>query len=385
MSTPLRVVFVITGLGTGGAETMLFRLLQRIDRHRFAPHVVTLTNGGEIGPGIQALGIPVEALHMRPARPDLAAFMRLRQRLRALQPHILHTWMYHADLLGGVAGRLAGVQRVVWGIRHTDLSAQANKRSTLVVARLCAWLSRWVPDSITVNSEVSRQVHGRFGYARDKMVVIPNGFDLSRFSPDVLARESVRSELGLARHIPLIGVIGRFHAQKNQLGFVEAMVHLHRHRADVHFLFAGAGVDSENADLMRLVDSAGLHQICHLLGQRNDVPRLMASLDVLALPSVGESFPNVVGEAMACAVPCAVMDVGDSAAIVGQTGRVVEAGNMTGLAGALADLLAMSADGRAALGHLARDRVARMFEIGAVVKQYEALYESLVPDRGQGS
>ncbi len=380
MVKSLHVVLIITGLKTGGAESMLLKLLQRIDRSCFTPTVISLTTPGEIGPKIVELGIPVISLNMRPSTPSPMAFIQLVKLLIQLKPNIVNTWMYHADFFGGLASRVAGIKALAWGIRHTDLSAAANKRSTLWVVQLCARLSHWVPCKILVNSQFARKAHEDIGYAADKMVVIPNGFDLEQFVPAPLARRELCCELGLDVATPLIGVIGRYHPQKNQLGFVSAMAQLHAMRQDVNFLLAGQGVDTDNSVLMPAIHNAGVAGVCHLLGPRTDIPRLVAALDVLALPSVGESFPNVVGEAMACGVPCAVTDVGDSAWIVGDTGRVVPAGDMSGLAYAIHDLLTMPFDQRAALGAAGRERVDNLFEISAVVKQYEAFFESLVAD-----
>jgi glycosyltransferase involved in cell wall biosynthesis len=371
-------VLVITGLKTGGAESMLLKLLQGIDRERFTPSVISLTTHGEIGPQIAELGIPVFALHMQSSLSGLMGFVRLVKLLTRLKPDVVHTWMYHADFLGSLASRLVGITSVIWGIRHTDLSVAANKRSTLWLAWLCARLSHWIPKRILVNSQASRVAHESIGYSANKMVVIPNGFDLRCFAPSLLARKEIRSELGLGYHTLLVGVIGRFHPQKNQLGFVSAIAELHAIRPDVHFLLAGHGLDEGNSVLKAAIHEVGAAGVSHLLGLRSDIPRLMAALDVLALPSVGEAFPNVVGEAMACAVPCAVTDVGDSAWIVGETGRIVPAGNMMDLAHFILDLLELSAAERAVLGAAARERVASLFEISKVVKQYEAFYESLV-------
>ena len=373
----IRLALIITGLTTGGAEAMLLKLLQKIDLSRFTPTVISLTTTGEIGPQIEALGIRVHALGIRPGAISPVKFLRLVRLLLQLKPDVVHTWMYHADLLGGMAARLTGVKAISWGIRHTDLSTGANKRSTLAVMRACAWLSRWLPQKILVNSTVAAKVHISKGYSSEKMVIIPNGFDLGKFSPSPLARTALREELGLASTAQLVGVIGRFHPQKNQIRFIEAIAMMRRIDPDVHFLLVGQGNDTGNEKLKATIQAAGATVVCHLLGVRTDVPHLMAGLDVLALPSVGEAFPNVVGEAMACAVPCAVTDVGDSAWIVGETGRVVPAGDMTGLTHAIHDLLKLPADKRAVLGAAARERVANLFEIGAVVKQYEAFYESL--------
>jgi len=354
-------------------------VLERLDS-RFAPHVISLTNLGEIGRRIQTLGVPVEALNMRPGMiPSPTAFFRLVRRLKELKPDVVHTWMYHADLFGGAAARMAWGPTVAWGIRNGNLDRDKTKLSTRLVAVTCALVSRFIPDRILSCSEVARQIHVTLGYAPDKMRVIPNGFDLDRFRPDEVARQQVRAELGMRQETPIVGLIGRFDPQKNHLGFVEAAGLLHQKMPDVHFLLAGQEVNENNVELMRAVDNAGIGEVAHLLGLRNDMPRLMAALDVLASSSsYGEAFPNVLGEAMACGVPCTVTDVGDSAYIVGETGRVVPPGDMAGLADAMETLLTLSSAERASLGQQARARVAEHFEIGQVVRQYEAFYDELI-------
>ena len=378
----MRIVFIITGLSTGGAEMMLLKVLARLDRQRFSPHVISLTTRGELAPRIAALGIPVDALGMKPSLPGPSGFFRLVRMLKRLKPDVVHTWMYHADLLGGLATRLAGVTAIGWCIRNSNLDKDKTKFSTRAVVGLCASISKWVPSRILSCSEQARQVHVACGYAAEKMVVVPNGFDLARFKSDEGARKRVRAELGLDVDTPLVGLIGRFDPQKNHAGFFEAAGILHRHMPHVHFVLAGQGVDRDNAALMQAMTLAGVLAHTHLLGLRNDVPDLMAALDVLASSSYGEAFPNVLGEAMACGVPCAVTDVGDSAYIVSDTGRVVAPGDMPGLAAALEALLALPPSEKAALGERARARVAEYFEIGKVVQQYEDFYESLLANAG---
>lgn len=355
---------------------MLLKLLERLDT-RFSPHVISLTNTGEVGQRMKARGIPVEAMGMRPGSVSPTAFFRLVRRLKMLNPDVLHTWMYHADLLGGLAARLAGVPAVGWSIRQSNLSSDVNKRMTLAVVRACSLLSRWVPDKILCCSEVARQVHVNFGYAAGKMVVIPNGFDLALFQPDKTARVQVRAELGVSQNTPLVGLVGRFDPQKNHAGFFEAAGLLNKKMPGVHYLLAGKGIDENNDVIMRVVSNAGVRDVTHLLGLRSDIPRLMAALDVLVSSSSGEAFPNVLGEAMACGVPCAVTDVGDSAYIVGDTGQVVKAGDMASLAEAVEVLLTMSYAERASLSKRARELVAEHFEIGNVVKRYELFYDEL--------
>lgn len=378
MMSSIRITLIITNLATGGAETMLLKLLQNLDRSHFQPTVISLMGQGEIGPRIAALGIPVHTLGMRPGIPSLWILVRLARLLRQLRPDVVHTWLYHADLLGGLAARLAGCSQVVWCLRNSNLDKDKTKRSTLAVVALCVRVSGWVPRLIVSCSVRARQVHSGMGYVDEKMHLIPNGFDLDRYAPDAAARASVRTELGLSPDAPLVGVVARYDVQKNHLGLVQAAAQVLQHCPQAHFVLAGTDVDARNTALQAAIAAhPNLAAHMHLLGRRDDVPRLMAALDVLASPSHGEAFPNVLGEAMACGVPCVVTAAGDSAEIVANTGRVVPVGDMDGLARELVAMLSLPADERVALGQQARARVQANYEIGHVTRLYEAMYEQV--------
>jgi glycosyltransferase involved in cell wall biosynthesis len=371
----MRIVFITTTLSIGGAEMMLLKLLQHLDRQRFEPAVISLRTKGEVGPRIEALGIPVLALGMDPGLPNPIKLLALVQHLRQIRPHRVQTWMYHADLLGGVAARLAACKHVIWGLRNSNLDAKLTKRSTLWVVRACAALSPWLPHRILSCSARAMAVHVEIGYRANKLQVIPNGFDLGRFQPDDAARQSVRTELGLAAETPLVGLIARYDVQKNHSGFIEAAALIHQQLPMVHFLLAGEGIDGSNAALNETIKARGLASCIHLLGRRDDMPRLMVALDVLASSSYGEAFPNVLGEAMACRVPCVVTDVGDSAEIVGDSGRVVPSGDMAGLARHIVELLSLPPEQKLALGSQARARVEANYEIAQVARRYMDFYE----------
>ena len=142
------------------------------------------------------------------------------------------------------------------------------------------------------------------------------------------------------------------------------------------------GVDGRNGELRRLIHELGLERRTHLLGERHDIPRLTAALDVLSLSSrYGESFPIVIGEAMACAVPCVVTDVGDASWIVGDTGRTVPPRDAHALADAWAEMIDLGGEGRAALGRAALSRVKEFFPVKSVVRRYEVLYEDVLAGR----
>jgi len=374
---PISILFLTTGLEVGGAELMLCRLLSRIDKTRFMPSVISLRKLGPLSKKIEALGIPMRSLGMHPGRPNPVALLRLARWLREIRPDLISTWMYHADLIGGLAAKLAGGIPVVWAIRQSDLSREGNTWLTLQTVKVCAAMSHWLPIRIMCNSEASRKAHAAVGYPSEKMIVIPNGSDVIAFRPCPDARQSVRKELEIADEVPLIGLVGRFHPLKDHRNFVQAAAFLHRDRPDVHFLLCGNDVTWDNRHLARWIRDAGIAGRCRLLGRRYDIPRLTAALDIAASSSLGESFASVIVEAMSCGVPCVVTDVGDSAWIVGQTGRVVPPRNPRELAKSLRELVELGRDGRDRLGRAARCRVKEHFDLPEMVARYQKLYQDV--------
>jgi len=236
-----------------------------------------------------------------------------------------------------------------------------------------------VPRRIVSCSETARRIHASLGYAAEKMIVIPNGFNLEQFSPDEQAGGSVRQELGISADAELVGLVARFDPQKDHYNFVQAAAGIKVSLPQAHFLLCGDGITWENHLLAGWIDAQGLRDHFHLLGRREDIPRLSAALDVACSSSAyGEAFSNALGEAMACGVPCVVTDVGDSAYIVGDTGKVVAPNDPQALAAAVVELLELPHDRRRELGQAARRRMQQRFDIQAVVNQYEQLYGSLL-------
>jgi glycosyltransferase involved in cell wall biosynthesis len=372
----IKIVHLITGLQVGGAEIMLYKLLSRMDPGCFHNIVVCMTDGGQVAEWIRKLGIEVYALGMRRGRPSLAAALHLVRLLGRERPAILQTWLYHADLLGLLTARLAGCPRVVWNIRSSTLEMYGHKRLLRCTIRTCARLSRH-PDAIVVNSVAGRRDHRRIGYHPRAWVLIPNGFDTERFRPDPAAR-CLRSEIGLNSHTFLIGLVARFDPLKDHATFLKAATLFHRCHPEVHFVLAGREVDPGNPVITRLVAEGKLTGAVHLLGERRDVPRLTAGLDVATSCSVSEGFPNSVGEAMASAVPCVVTDVGDSALLVGDTGLVVPPGQPDKLAEAWMRIVRLEPAERQRLGGAARQRILSTFGLDAISRRYQDLYKELV-------
>ena len=358
---------------------MLYNLLSHIDRSLVETEVVSMTYKGPVGEQIEALGVPVRELGMERGSPNPWYVFRLAAWLRNSRPDIVQTWMYHANIVGGFAAKLTGGIPVVWGIHASRLESRSSKRLTMWTVRASARLSASLPARIVSASRSAHRLHAEIGYDRDKMQVIPNGFDLDHFAPDAAARISVRRELDLADDATLIGMVARVDPQKDHGNFINAAALLRTRLPDAHFLLCGSGVTEANQWMSELVRGAGIGVKCHLLGKRDDIPRLTAALDVATTSSsYGEAFPLVIGEAMASGVPCVVTDVGDSAYIVGETGRVVPVGDPYALAMGWLDIVAKPADERRAMGEAARARVVSLFSVDDVVSRYQDLYRELL-------
>jgi glycosyltransferase involved in cell wall biosynthesis len=376
------VCHVINNLQVGGAETMLYKLLSRLDPAAFDCHVVSLIERGPISKKIEALGIPVVTCGMRRGLPGPISFARLCGHLRRIEPDVVQTWIFHSDLLGGLASKLILPRTpVVWNVRQSTLEAGVDKQTTIWAAKLCAHLSAKLPARVIVNSQASRTVNQAFGYAADRLIVIPNGFDTILFRASNTARLAVRAELGLAPETPLVGIIGRYHPHKDHPTFLRAARRIAAARPDTHFLLCGPGLDGSNRQLKQLIADCHVASAnVHLLGSRDDMPSVQSSLDVAVSSSLTEGFPNAIGEAMACGVPCVVTDTGGSPELVGNTGRIVPRQNPEALAAACLELLTIPDAQRRQLGARARHAVEQHFSLQRVAQQYAELWQH-VADR----
>jgi glycosyltransferase involved in cell wall biosynthesis len=370
----IKVMHIITTLGPAGAENMLCRIAEGMDTTRFENEVVSLTGILDLAEKMNSLGVRVRTLAMKKSVPNPLLVMRLANWIRESKPDVIHTWMYHANLIGTLAARLAGNVPVVWAIHHNAFDPRVDKRRTMLVNRACAVLSRKFAERIVFCSEASLRTHKLLGYAAEKLQVIPNGFDLEQVKPDLTARASLRQELGIPADAVVIGLAARFHPHKDHRNFVQAAERLHKLMPDVHFLLFGMGITWDNTQLGAWMSAAGLRERCHLLGLRHDISRLFSGMDIATTASRSEAFPIVIGEAMACGTPCVVTDVGDSALIVENTGSVVPPEDPHTLAEAWRGLIHAGPAVRRRLGIAARERVQRNFSLPVIVERYQKIY-----------
>jgi glycosyltransferase involved in cell wall biosynthesis len=330
----MNVVHVITGLENGGAEASLYRLCSADDESGLQHTVISLMGRGVYAERLEGAGVAVHSLGMPRGRITAAGMFRMYSLLRTLRPAIVQTWMYHADLLGGVAARLAGVAGVVWSIRG-PLNAKETSRSTRLTARFCALLSPYVPRRIVSCSVYAARVHQALGYEASKFAIIPNGYPLDRFLPMPDQRPDFRVGLGAADNLLLLGMVARFDPYKDHLNLIQALAMLKRRNLRFLCVLVGSDVDDANPVLREMLKREDVGDCVRLLGARDDIPQVMNALDIHVLSSLDEAFPNVLAEAMACGTPCVTTDVGDARLIIGDTGWTAPAQNPLALADAI--------------------------------------------------
>jgi glycosyltransferase involved in cell wall biosynthesis len=371
-----RVLHVITGLNQGGAENVLCRLVEALkDRVDF--HIVSMMDGGDYGAKLRELGATVSTLGMKRGAPSFGAFFKLRRLMKEWKPDVVQTWMYHADLLGGIAAKSAGVRRIVWGIRHSELGP-GDSRMTRVVARIDALLSRWVPDAIVSCSERAAEYHVKMGYRASILSVIPNGYPLGEFTPDARRRAAFREKLGISPETVVFGNASRYDPQKDHAALVKAFGMLKKSRpySDILLLLCGRNVDEKNMVLALEIRENNVVDRVKLLGKQADMPSFMNAVDFLVLSSShGEAFPNVVAEAMACGRPCIATDVGDAGCIVGGTGWIVPPADPEMLAGAMLDALREDEALLQERERAARERVVHHYGIETMAEMYITVWD----------
>ena len=334
----MKVLHIISSLGDGGAEAVLYRIctFDKACQHE----VISLTGMGKYGGRLIENGIEVVCLNMmRGKLSKLRDFIRLVRIIRRSKPDVVQTWMYHADLLGGLAARLAGVNNVFWGIRNTSLSPEFTSKGTIFVARACAALSAYVPRKIICAAGAAKLAHAEFGYSERRMTVIHNGYDFIAYRPDRDLGWKIRQDLGLGCNDDLIGCVARYDKIKGHSNLLDALSILKSAGITPYCLLVGSGLTHDNVEIRDEIERRGLQRQIILFGPTTDIPGIMNAIDVHVLPSRSEAFPNVLAESMACGTPCITTDVGDAALIVGELGLVVEKDHPQKLAMALVQFL----------------------------------------------
>lgn len=367
----MRIAFVTTSLDVG-EPTALAAIALGLAKAGADIGVIALRGSGRLVSRLQSAGVAVTTLQAAGAGGVALGLPTALRRLRQFRPDIVQGWMYHGNLAATALAPLCGTP-LHWGIRQSLGALERERATTNRLIRFGARLSRR-PGSIVYNSERARADHEALGYASDRGRVIGNGFSTEELKPNEETRLRVRQRFDLAGSDVLIGHLARYHPVKDHATFLDALARLGHGGPRKHVLLAGRDVDGSNGALREAVERAGLGETVSLLGEVHDVAQLLPALDVLCVSSRSEAFPNVLGEAMSCGIPCVTTDVGDAARIVGDTGWVVPRGDPSLLAEALRAAADLDPVHRRRRGASARQRIVKHFSLDTTLARYAQLY-----------
>lgn len=374
----MRVLHVITGLKTGGAEMMLLRTVEELSKRGVECAVASVTGGGGIADKLRRLDIQVVDLGVSTPVQLVRGVARLRILLSRFSPNVVHSWMYHANVLThlatvGVSSKLL----IVTAVHHSLENEEGASTSRRVARRLDAYLSRR-SGSILFASSRSLDQHVADGYPAKQALFFPNAFDAHRFVPNSEARRNKRAELGIGMDEFLVGCVARVTPEKDHRTFLRAAREFSASCRSVRFVLIGSGVSRSNVALMRMVEAEGVGERLLLLGEREDVPELLAAIDTVCLSSVTEGFPLALGEAMCSGICCVATNVGDCALLLGQEGIVVPRGDHLAIAEALRTLELLGPRGRLELGMRARMRIISEFSMERYIGRLQTIYNGAV-------
>ena len=367
---------VIAGLDRGGAEGILFNLCQH---NCFNKHIViSLTDMGFYGDYLINSNNTVVCLGMNKNVSGLfKGGLKLWRYIRFYNPDVIQTWMYHSDFLGGLVARIAGTKNVNWNVRHSSVQLGDLKRTTFVIVKACALLSKYIPRKVVCCSEVAANNHVNIGYDESKIKIIFNGYDTSKFYPDYWAGSSLRVKLGVPRSVHLIGMVARFASEKDHNNLLSALKIVKENNDNFICLLIGEGLDAKNVGLLSWIKAYDLKDYVYPIGVQENINAFMNALDLHVLSSKFEAFPNVLGEAMACGTPCVSTDAGDSSYIIGDTGWIVKSQDHIALASAISCALNVMKNKRlwCDKGRLSRARIVNKFSIHKMVDNYCNVWE----------
>jgi glycosyltransferase involved in cell wall biosynthesis len=326
---PKKVVFLIRSLQLGGAERQLVNLVNHLDRSQIEPIILTFYAGGVLESSLRS-DVQVISLHKRGRWNNLLFLMQLKAKLKALQPDIVYSFLTTSNIFAAVLRFFDDSFKLVWGIRSATMDL---KRFGIVaqIEGLVENLVSRVPDLIICNADAARDDRIARGYNSSRLTVVANGIDCNEFQVDLSQRASFRANLGLTDRNFVFGIVARFDPMKGYEIFLEAAAKAIQLNSDIRFLILGSGKSSYKEQLQQL--SRNLQLDSHVFWLSDVRLRdFYNALDAFTLTSLGESFPNVLAEAMSCGLPCVSTDVGDSGRIINCFGQTVPSRNPEALA-----------------------------------------------------
>lgn len=361
----IKLVHVITSMDRGGAQSMLQRLVDELEKMgEYHQEIIILTGKNEYK---LHSNITIHYLNTEINKSLIAKLIEFRALIKSIAPEIIQSWMYHANFLAFFSG--ISRENIVFNIRHSLHDIKNEKQLTRILIKICSFMSRYVFKTVYC-SKVSMKQHYKAGYSESKSIFIPNGFDVRKFAPNHKYRRDYRERMSIEPKTFVFGSIARFHPMKNHLGLIKDFSLI---QGNCSLVLIGEGVVNE--EIKQLVQNLKLENRVVLLEKKEDINKWLSAIDSIIIPSLwGEAFPNILGEAMSTEIPCIVSQVGDAPLILGDCGLVIE----DSIHKSMQYMHNLSASDRNNLGRMARNRIIAKYSLSNSSKMYSDLYKDLI-------
>lgn len=372
----VQIVFLARSLEVGGAEVQLTELAKSLgESQRFSVTIITLYKGGELEKNLAQSKVSLISMD-KTGRWDLIRWIpKLVTTIRNLKPDILHSYLGPPNIIAALLRLFIRPKRLFWGIRASEMDFSHYDWSWRIVNNLEKLLSR-IPDGIIVNSYAGEKLLKKRGYPDSRIHVIHNGIDIHKFFSKPSAGMELRKKWLAGRSGPLIGLVARLDPMKDHLTFLRAATILSKNFPSAKFVCIGGGKDRYLSELKAFAFSLGLDSKIIWAGEQKNMLAVWNALDLATLTSAfGEGFPNAVGEAMACGIPCVATDVGDVRIIISNDLFITPCRNPNLLASAWSEELGISEEEREVLCRNNRTRISQEFSIKSMVSKTKQAYQ----------
>ena len=369
------ICYIISNLNLGGAENTLLKVINGLNNN-YNFTVISLTNIGDIGVILRNRGIKVYALEIKNIYSLIKNLLYLYNLIRKLKPDIVHTWMYQADLFGGIISKLAGVKIIYWNIRNSSLIS-GTSISTRSIGFLNSFFSYLIPNKIILVSENSRIYHSSLGYSNRKMLVIPNGYDVSLYTTNIFIKDKIKKELNISSNSIVIGSIGRYNLYKDHVTFIKSalrVLDIIKKDFNIKFVLIGKNITKENNIIFSLIKNTKFKDNFILLGEQKDIIDYYSLFDIFCLHSISEAFPNVLAEAMCSGLPCISTNVGDVSLMLDDKFCIVPPNNTIKLSNSLIKLINLAKNDLDNIGFQNKLKISSEYSIELFYNNYNQIY-----------
>lgn len=326
-----KIIHIISTLSSGGSEGVLFKLITTNKNNKH--YVISLSKGGFYSHKLKKSKIKIYHLDFTSIKNTFFSIYKIKKTFDKIKPDIIQTWLYHADLIGGLVGKICNINKIYWGIRGSYYTQLTSFRTKIII-KVCSLLSYWIPDKIISNSRFAQKIHINNGYNKKKFVTIFNGYETKKISKDKIFFSNLLKKK-IKKNFTYLSMIARYDKHKDHENLFRALDIVKSKGYKFYLLLAGYNINDKNILLTKKIKQYNLVGNIFLLGERNDVSKILPNIDINILSSVSESFPNVIAEAMIASVPCISTNVGDAKYIIGDTGWVVPSKNSLKLANSI--------------------------------------------------